>query len=85
MKAKAQLEQSMQEEQIRTAPNAHWRASPAGDAMAEFECRSHSNFRQNAIQQRNDPSCWQMSGSLFSLLGLTTLPSTRMSTLCSHW
>jgi len=35
MKAKSQLEQSMQEEQIRTALNAHWHASAVGDANAE--------------------------------------------------
>jgi hypothetical protein len=35
MKAKSQLEQSTQEEQIRTALNAHWRTSAIGDANAE--------------------------------------------------
>ena len=35
MKEKPQLEQSMQEEQIHTALNAHWHASAAGDANAE--------------------------------------------------
>ena len=37
MKAKSQLEQSMQEEQIRTALNAHWHASAVGDANAEHD------------------------------------------------
>ena len=37
MKAKPQQEQSMQEEQIRTALNAHWHASAAGDANAEHD------------------------------------------------
>jgi len=37
MKAKPQLEQSMQEEQIRAALNAHWNASAAGDANAEHD------------------------------------------------
>jgi hypothetical protein len=37
MKAKTQLEQSMQEEQIRAALNAHWHASAAGDANAEHD------------------------------------------------
>ena len=35
MKAKPQLGQSMQEEQIHTALNTHWRASAVGDANAE--------------------------------------------------
>ena len=35
MEAKPQLEQSMQEEQIRTALNAHWHASAVGDANVE--------------------------------------------------
>jgi ketosteroid isomerase-like protein len=37
MKAKPQLEQSMQEEQIRAALNAHWHASAVGDANAEHD------------------------------------------------
>jgi hypothetical protein len=37
MKAKPQLEQSMQEEQIRTAMNTHWQGSAAGDANAEHD------------------------------------------------
>jgi hypothetical protein len=37
MKAKQYLEQSMQEEQIREALNAHWHASAAGDANAEHD------------------------------------------------
>jgi hypothetical protein len=37
MGAKRQLEQPMQEEQIRAAPNAHWHASAAGDANAEHD------------------------------------------------
>src|SRR6266481_6204920 len=37
MKAKPQLEQSMQEEQIRTALNTHWHASAVGDANAEHD------------------------------------------------
>ena len=37
MKAKPQLEQSMREEQIREALNAHWHASAAGDANAEHD------------------------------------------------
>ena len=37
MKAKTQLEQSMQEEQIRAALNAHWHASAVGDANAEHD------------------------------------------------
>ena len=37
MKAKQHLEQSMQEEQIREALNAHWQASAAGDANAEHD------------------------------------------------
>src|SRR4029077_12660677 len=37
MKAKPQLEQSMREEQIRTALNAHWHASAVGDANAEHD------------------------------------------------
>src|SRR5258707_11485223 len=37
MKAKPELEQSMQEEQIRTALNTHWEASAAGDANAEHD------------------------------------------------
>jgi hypothetical protein len=36
-KAKSQLEQSMQEEQIRTAPNAHGHSSAIGDANAEHD------------------------------------------------
>ena len=35
MKAKQHLKLSMQEEQIRDALNAHWRASAAGDVNAE--------------------------------------------------
>ena len=35
MEAKQQLDQSMQEEQIREALNAHWQALAAGDADAE--------------------------------------------------
>jgi hypothetical protein len=35
MKAKPKLEQSSKEDQIRTALNAHWQASAAGDANAE--------------------------------------------------
>jgi len=35
MEAKQQLEQLMQEEQIRAALNAHWHASAVGDANAE--------------------------------------------------
>ena len=37
MKAKSQLEQSMQEEQIRTALNAHGHSSAIGDANAEHD------------------------------------------------
>ena len=37
MKAKPKLEQSMQEEQIRTALNTHWHASAVGDANAEHD------------------------------------------------
>ena len=37
MKAKPQLKQSMQEEQIRTALNCHWHASAVGDANAEHD------------------------------------------------
>ena len=37
MKEKLQLEQSMQEEQIRTDLHAHWQASAAGDANAEHD------------------------------------------------
>ena len=35
MKANQHLEQSVQEEQIREALDAHWRASAAGDVNAE--------------------------------------------------
>jgi hypothetical protein len=37
MKAKPKLEQSMQEEQIRAALNAHWHASAVGAANAEHD------------------------------------------------
>ena len=37
MKAEQQLEQSMDEKQIREALNAHWQASAAGDANAEHD------------------------------------------------
>ncbi len=37
MEAKPQLEQSVQEEQIRAALNAHWQASAGGDAEAEHD------------------------------------------------
>ena len=37
MEAKPQLEQSVQEEQIRAALNAHWQASASGDAEAEHD------------------------------------------------
>ena len=37
MKAKPKLEQSSKEDQIRTALNAHWEASAAGDANAEHD------------------------------------------------
>jgi ketosteroid isomerase-like protein len=37
MKTKEHLEQTMEEEQIREALNAHWRASAAGDAEAEHD------------------------------------------------
>ena len=37
MNAKPPLEQSMQEEQIRTLLNEHWHASAAGDANAEHD------------------------------------------------
>ena len=37
MKAKQHLKQSMQEEQIRDALNAHWRASAAADVNAEHD------------------------------------------------
>jgi len=37
MRAKPQPEEPMQEEQIRAALNAHWRASADGDADAEHE------------------------------------------------
>jgi hypothetical protein len=37
MKAKSQLEQSTQEEQIRTALNAHGHSSAIGDANAEHD------------------------------------------------
>jgi len=37
MEAKPQLEQSMQEEQIRAALNKHWHASAVGDANAEHD------------------------------------------------
>ncbi|HLZ51243.1 MAG TPA: nuclear transport factor 2 family protein [Candidatus Acidoferrum sp.] len=37
MKAKQGLEQSIQEVQIRTALDAHWQASAAGDANAEHD------------------------------------------------
>ena len=44
MKAKPKLEQSSKEDQIRTALNAHWRASAAGDANAE-----HDIYHDDAI------------------------------------
>ena len=44
MNGKPQLEQSTQEEQIRTALNAHWQASAAEDANAE-----HDIYDDNAI------------------------------------
>src|SRR3974377_1246267 len=37
MRTKPKLEQSMQEEQIRAALDAHWHASAAGDANAEHD------------------------------------------------
>lgn len=37
MNAKTQLDRSLEEEQIRTALNAHWRASAAGDANLEHD------------------------------------------------
>ena len=37
MKTEHPLEQSMQEEQIREALNAHWRASAVGDANGEHD------------------------------------------------
>lgn len=37
MKAKPQLSQSMEEEQIRAAVNKHWQASAIGDANAKYE------------------------------------------------
>src|ERR1700751_2255647 len=37
MKAKEQPERSMEDEQIREALNSHWRASAAGDAIAEHD------------------------------------------------
>ena len=37
MTAEEQLEQSMQEEQIREALKTHWQASAAGDANAEHD------------------------------------------------
>jgi len=37
MKARPQLEQSMQEEQIRTALSGHWYGSAVGDANAEHD------------------------------------------------
>ena len=37
MEAKPQLEQSMQEQQIRAALNAHWHAAAVGDANAEHD------------------------------------------------
>jgi hypothetical protein len=44
MGAEQQLEQSMEEEQIREALNAHWRASAVGDANAE-----HDIYHDDAI------------------------------------
>ena len=44
MKAKPRLEQSIQEEQIRTALNTHWQASAMGDANAE-----HDIYEDDAI------------------------------------
>jgi hypothetical protein len=44
MKAKPQLGQSVQEEKIRAALNAHWHASAAGDLNAE-----HDNYDDDAI------------------------------------
>ena len=44
MKAKPQLEQSKQEEQIRATLDAHWQASAAGDANAE-----HDIYHDDAI------------------------------------
>jgi hypothetical protein len=37
MKAKPKLEQSIQEERIRAALNAHWHAPAVGDANAEHD------------------------------------------------
>jgi hypothetical protein len=44
MKAKPKLEQSMREEQIRTALNTHGHAAAVGDANAE-----HDIYDQDAI------------------------------------
>jgi hypothetical protein len=44
MEAKPQLEQSMQEEQIRAALNKHWLASAVGDLNAE-----HDTYDDDAI------------------------------------
>jgi hypothetical protein len=46
MEAKPRLKQTMQEEQIRTALNAHWHASAVGDANARILQLGRSNTRR---------------------------------------
>jgi hypothetical protein len=64
MKPKSQLEQPMQEEQIRTALNAHGLSSASGDAHAE-----HGIYDDDAI------SDYPQSGERINLQALRSRPN----------
>ena len=50
MKAKSQLEQSTQEEQIRTALNAHGHSSAIGDTNAEHDIYDDDAIHNSSIK-----------------------------------
>jgi hypothetical protein len=62
MEAKPQLEQSMQEEQIRAALNKHWHASAVGDANAEHDIYDDDAICDLSPVGRANPRAKQFAG-----------------------
>ena len=65
MKAKQHLKQSMQEEQIRDALNAHWLASAAGDVNTEHDIYDDDAICDYPQIRRTNPRTKQFAGRAF--------------------
>jgi hypothetical protein len=59
MGAEQQLEESMEEEQVREALNAHWRASAVGNANAEHDIYDDDAICDYPEVRENRRPSWQ--------------------------